>query len=75
MVVQKGTVGVWNGTGVRLFKVEKGEMGGPSLRMPMGAVDAVGGRLVGALGGLSLRGGQPAKESTAINSLVAQTEG
>jgi len=50
-------------------------MGGPSLRMPMGAVDAVGGRLVGALGGLSLRGGQPAKESTAINFPVAQTEG
>lgn len=55
MVVQKGTVGVWNGTGVRLFKVERGEVGGPSLRMPMGAVDAVGGRLVGALGGLGLR--------------------
>lgn len=72
--MQKGTVGVWNGTGIRLFKVEKGEMGGPSLRMPMGAVDAVGGKLVGALGGLSLRG-QPAKESTAINSPVAQTEG
>lgn len=74
MVVQKGTVGVWNGTAVRLFKVERGEVGGPSLRMPMGAVDAVGGRLVGALGGLTLRGGQPLKEPPAVNSSGAQTE-
>lgn len=74
MIVQKGTVGVWNGTAVRLFKVERGEVGGPSLRMPMGAVDAVGGRLVGALGGLSLRGGQAAKDSPTVNSPGAQTE-
>ena len=31
MVVQKGTVGVWNGTAVRLFKVETVAASGPSL--------------------------------------------
>lgn len=31
MVVQKGTVGVWNGTAVRLFKVETVAATGPSL--------------------------------------------
>ncbi len=31
MVVQKGTVGVWNGTAVRLFKVETVAAKGPSL--------------------------------------------
>lgn len=56
MVVQKGTVGVWNGTGIRLFKVEKDVLRGPSLREPMGAVDAVGSNLVQRIGSLNLRG-------------------
>ncbi|MCJ1237120.1 hypothetical protein MMC14_005104 [Varicellaria rhodocarpa] len=56
MVVQKGTVGVWNGTSIRLFKVEKEAARGPSLMKPMGAVDAVGSNLVSRIGGLSLRG-------------------
>lgn len=56
MVVQKGTVGVWNGTGIRLFKVEKEVLRGPSLREPMGAVDAVGSNLVQRIGSLNLRG-------------------
>ncbi|KAL8696380.1 MAG: hypothetical protein Q9224_002827, partial [Gallowayella concinna] len=42
MMVQKGTVGVWNGTNIRLFKVEQAAASGPSLMKPMGAVDAVG---------------------------------
>ena len=46
MVVQKGTVGIWNGTSVRLFRVERDTATGPSLMKPMGAVDAVGSRLV-----------------------------
>ena len=56
MVVQKGTVGVWNGTGVRLFKVETAAFSGPSLMKPMGAVDAVGSRLVNGVTNLSIRG-------------------
>lgn len=46
MLVGKGTVGVWNNTAVRLFRVEKENTSGPSLMKPMGAVDAVGTRLV-----------------------------
>lgn len=54
MVVQKGTVGVWNGTAVRLFKVETAASTGPSLMKPMGAVDAVGSRLVSGVASLSV---------------------
>ncbi|KAL8941310.1 MAG: hypothetical protein Q9216_002329 [Gyalolechia sp. 2 TL-2023] len=35
MVVQKGTVGVWNGTNIRLFRVEQMAASGPSLMKPM----------------------------------------
>jgi len=54
MVVQKGTVGVWNGTAVRLFKVETMASTGPSLMKPMGAVDAVGSRLVSGVASLGV---------------------
>ena len=57
MTVQKGTVGVWNSTAIRLFKVEKEAAKGPSLMKPMGAVDAVGSNLVQRIGSLNLRGG------------------
>jgi len=56
MVVHRGTVGVWNGTSIRLFKVEKEVSRGPSLMKPMGAVDAVGSNLVQRIGSLNLRG-------------------
>lgn len=56
MIVQKGTVGVWNGTNIRLFRVEKEAARGPSLMKPMGAVDAVGSNLVMRIGGLNRRG-------------------
>lgn len=55
MTVERGTVGVWNGTGIRLFKVEKETARGPSLMKPMGAVDAVGSSIAQRIGGLSLR--------------------
>ncbi|MCJ1313191.1 hypothetical protein MMC25_006868 [Agyrium rufum] len=55
MVVQKGTVGVWNGTHIRLFKVEKEAARGPSLMKPMGGVDAVGSNLVSRIGSLNLK--------------------
>jgi len=54
MVVQKGTVGVWNGTAVRLFKVETAAFSGPSLMKPMGAVDAVESRLVSGVASLGV---------------------
>ena len=56
MVVQNGAVGVWNGTGVRLFRVQQEQARGPSLMKPMGAVDAVGSRLVDGIGNLRIRG-------------------
>ena len=49
-----GAVGVWNGTGVRLFGVREGEKVGPSLSRPRGAVDVVGRRLVQGVQGLGL---------------------
>ena len=60
MVVQKGTVGVWNGTNIRLFRIEREARQGPSLRQPMGAVDAVGSNLVQRIGNLTFKG----KETT-----------
>ena len=65
MVVQKGTVGVWNGTNVRLFRVEKEAQRGPSLTKPMGAVDAVGSNLVQRIGNLNLRGSRAGGGGTA----------
>lgn len=48
-----GTVGVWNGTNVRLFRVEvEGRSAGPTLLAPRGAVDAVGSNLVQRIGNL-----------------------
>ena len=54
--MQKGTVGVWNGTAVKLFRVETAAATGPSLMKPMGAVDAVGSRLVSGVKSLSTAG-------------------
>ena len=51
-----GTVGVWNGTAVKLFQVQEGKKEGPSLSRPKGAVDAVGSRLVQGVQGLGLGG-------------------
>ncbi|KAE8374241.1 proteins containing regions of low-complexity [Aspergillus bertholletiae] len=50
-----GTVGVWNGTGIKLFKVQEAAAQGPTLLAPKGAVDAVGSNLVQRIGNLSLR--------------------
>ncbi|KAI9807183.1 MAG: hypothetical protein M1825_005901 [Sarcosagium campestre] len=56
MNVSKGTVGVWNGTGIKLFRVQGTAQQGPSLLAPQGAVDAVGSNLVQRIGSLNLRG-------------------
>jgi hypothetical protein len=56
MQVQKGTVGVWNGTAIKLFRVETVAPSGPTLSSPRGAVDAVGSNIVSRIGNLNLRG-------------------
>ncbi|KAF3935277.1 hypothetical protein ABW19_dt0204722 [Dactylella cylindrospora] len=54
MPVGKGTVGLWNGTGVKLFKVQETAPEGPSLRAPKGAVDAVATTLIDRLSNVNL---------------------
>lgn len=56
MVVGRGTVGVWNGTNIRLFRVENQTRQGPSLLQPRGAIDAVGSGIVQRIGSLGLGG-------------------
>ncbi|RYO86407.1 hypothetical protein DL766_007844 [Monosporascus sp. MC13-8B] len=56
MQVSKGTVGVWNGTAIKLFKVQETAPQGPSLTSPRGAVDAVGNNIVSRIGSINLRG-------------------
>ena len=56
MQVQKGTVGVWNGTAIKLFRVENVAAQGPTLSSPRGAVDAVGSNIVSRIGSINLRG-------------------
>lgn len=56
MQVAKGTVGVWNGTAIRLFRVEAIAANGPTLSSPRGAVDAVGSNIVSRIGNINLRG-------------------
>lgn len=55
MQVQKGTVGVWNKTNIKLFRVEAQGPTGPTLSSPRGAVDAVGSNIVSRLGNINLR--------------------
>ncbi len=62
MIVSKGTVGVWNGTTIRLFKVQETAAEGPSFLAPRGAVDAVGSNLVQRIGSLNITGNQSGLE-------------
>lgn len=68
LAVSKGPAGVWNGTGVRLFRVQETAAQSPSLLAPRGAVDAVGSNLVNMVGSLNLRG-------SAQNGQHGQTRG
>ncbi|KAI9892200.1 MAG: hypothetical protein M1814_001659 [Vezdaea aestivalis] len=52
----QGTVGIWNGTGIRLFRVQEVVREGPSLFQPRGMVDAVGSNLVNRVTSLNIRG-------------------
>lgn len=56
MQVAKGTVGVWNGTAIKLFRVQETAPEGPTLTSPRGAVDAVGSNIVSRIGNINLRG-------------------
>ncbi|KAI0005164.1 high-temperature-induced dauer-formation protein-domain-containing protein [Xylariaceae sp. FL0662B] len=56
MQVAKGTVGIWNGTAIKLFKVQETAPEGPSLTSPRGAVDAVGSNIVSRIGAINIRG-------------------
>lgn len=53
-----GSVGVWNGTAIKLFQVKEGVKEGPTLMKPRGAVDAVGSKIVQGIGGLGLGFGE-----------------
>lgn len=61
--VAKGTVGVWNGTAVKLFRVQETAPEGPSLLAPRGGVDAIGTNLIERLGNVSLGRGQSQSQS------------
>jgi hypothetical protein len=65
-----GSVGVWNGTGIKLFKVQETAAQGPSLLAPKGAVDAVGSNLVSRIGNLRLpgRNGNTQDNSNSVHS-------
>jgi hypothetical protein len=64
VVSAHGTVGVWNGTSIRLFRVQEVGREGPSLMQPRGIVDAVGSNLVNRVTSLNLRGPTPEPPSS-----------
>ncbi|KAG4290831.1 hypothetical protein FPRO06_02717 [Fusarium proliferatum] len=57
MQVSRGTMGIWNGTAIKLFRVQETAPEGPTLTSPRGAVDAVGSNIVSRIGQINLRGG------------------
>ena len=65
--VPRGTAGVWNGTQIRLFKVQEAAAQTPSLTAPRGAVDAVGSNLVHRIGSINLRGTGAQADQRALN--------
>ncbi|TWU72163.1 hypothetical protein ED733_003917 [Metarhizium rileyi] len=60
MQIAKGTMGIWSGTAIKLFRVQETAPAGPTLTSPRGAVDAVGSNIVSRIGQINLRGGQAA---------------
>jgi hypothetical protein len=56
MQIARGTAGIWNGTAIKLFRVQETVAQGPSLTSPRGAVDAVGSNIVSRIGSINLRG-------------------
>ncbi|KAK7955052.1 Ubp5-interacting protein [Apiospora saccharicola] len=58
MQISKGTAGIWNGTAIKLFRVQGTAPQGPSLSSPRGAIDMVGTSIVSRIGAMNLQGGQ-----------------
>jgi hypothetical protein len=56
MQVAKGTMNIWSGTAIKLFRVQETAPEGPTLSSPRGAVDAVGSNIVSRIGQINLRG-------------------
>lgn len=59
MQISRGTVGIWNVTLIKLFRVQETAPEGPTFTSPRGAVDAVGSNIVSRIGAMNLRGSQP----------------
>lgn len=57
MQIAKGSMGIWTGTAIKLFRVQETAPAGPTLTSPRGAVDAVGSNIVSRIGQINLRGG------------------
>ncbi|KID98536.1 high-temperature-induced dauer-formation protein, partial [Metarhizium majus ARSEF 297] len=68
MQIAKGTMGIWSGTAIKLFRVQETAPAGPTLTSPRGAVDAVGSNIVSRIGQINLRGGQPAPNANPSTS-------
>lgn len=72
MQVAKGTVGIWNATAIKLFRVQETAPEGPTLTSPRGAVDAVGSNIVSRIGAINLRGAAGGNTRGAQASPAAQ---
>lgn len=67
MQISRGTVGIWNTTMIKLFRVQETAPEGPTLTSPRGAVDAVGSNIVSRIGAMNLRGPQPQSPTSGSN--------
>ncbi|KAM4056286.1 high-temperature-induced dauer-formation protein [Hirsutella rhossiliensis] len=67
MQIAKGTMGIWNGTFIKLFRVQETAPEGPTLTSPRGAVDAVGSNIVSRIGQINLRGGPAHTGSSSLS--------
>lgn len=72
MQVAKGTAGIWNGTHIKLFRVQETAPEGPTLTSPRGAVDAVGSNIVSRIGSINLRGATAASGASVTGSPAAR---
>jgi hypothetical protein len=67
MQIAKGTMNIWTGTAIKLFRVQETAPEGPTLTSPRGAVDAVGSNIVSRIGQINLRG-KPAGTTDSTSS-------
>lgn len=63
MQVARGSMGIWNGTSIKLFRVQETAAESPSLTSPRGAVDHFGSNIVTRIGQMNLRGPAPGGSS------------